>query len=196
MAKVVQPLTAQRPQLQLPTTTSLAPTARRPHKNNVQERGRGTRLAPQTVTLAKRDIADDATVHHPPPLPHLPQLPRPRLGHPVLPVAITLVDASTSDATANTGDTPLRTTTQDPFPVPPLYQRVYGIVLDEVNLSYLINYYSLKAYRLLQRPKQSRANGRLPIYLLGLRHGIDTYAFGLRTIVPWPLSLLSIRRSW
>ena len=161
-----------------------APTARKPQQSNAQGRGGGDappRPAPRKVTLGKRGAVDTTALHH-----H----PRPRLPR-ALPAHLadaTPADESTSVAIIERGDTLLRTTTQDPFHVLPLLQGVCGIALDEVNLLYSINCYSLKAYRPLQGVKQSGTSARSLTYLPGLKHGIDTYALGLPTIVPWPSS--------
>ena len=103
--------------------------------------------------------AVDATVHPPPPPSPLPLLLRLPLACPVLPVAATHTEESTSAATTGAGDTLWGTTTQDPLHAPLLYLGACKSASDEVNLSCLISYYSLKMYRphlKLARVMQSR----------------------------------------
>ena len=195
----------------------LAPTARKlqqSHHQNVRPRkGRGNtppRQAPQKVTLTGKGTVD-ATVHPPPPPPPPPPplLLRLPLARPVLPVAATHteestntathIEESTSAATTGAGDTLWETTTLDPLHVPLLYLGACKTASDEVNLSCLISYYSLKMYRpplKLARVMQSGVSGMSLTYLHGSRHGTDTYALGLPTTFPWLSSSSSIRQSW
>ena len=142
----------------------------------------------------------------PPPPPLLLRLP---VAHPVLPVAATHTEESTntathteestSAATTGAGDTLWETTTLDPLHVPLLYLGACKTASDEVNLSCLISYYSLKMYRpplKLARVMQSGVSGMLLTYLHGSRHGTDTYALGLPMTFPWLSSSSSIRQSW
>ena len=132
--------------------SSEAPAERRSRK---WQRGR-TPSSSSSEGYSRKRGASGTIVH-----PH----PRLRLALPALPAATTPTDESTSAAIVGTGDTPLWTITQDAFHVLPLCQGVCGIALDEVNLLYLINYYSLKVYRPLQRVKQSGVSARLPTCL-------------------------------
>ena len=149
----------------------------------------------------------NATVHPPPPPPLLLRI---LLARPVLPVATTHTEESTSATTTHTeestsaattgaGDTFQGTTTQDPSHVPLLYLGACKITSDEVNLLCLISYYSLKMYHPplnLARVKQSGVSGMLLTYLHGSRHETDTYVLGLPTTVPWLSSSSSTRQSW
>ena len=117
----------------------------------------------------------------------------------VLSVAATHTKESTSATTTGPGDTPWGTTTQDPLHVPLLYLGACKITSDEVHLSCLINYYSLKMYRpplKLARVMQSGVSGMLLTYLHGSRHDANTYVLGLPTTIPWLSSLSSIRQPW
>ena len=182
------------------------PQSKRPRK---RQREHTPSQAPQKVTLAEKGTVD-ATVHPPPPSPPPPPLLlRLPLARPVLPEAATHTkestnaathtEESTNAATTGAGDTLWGTTTQDPLHVPLLYLGACKIASDEVNLSCLISYYSLKMYRphlKLARVMQSGVSGMLLTYLHGSRHGTDTYALGLPTTFPWLSSSSSIRQSW
>ena len=81
-------------------------------------------------------------------------------------MAATHTEESTSTATTGAGDTLWGTTTQDPSCVPLLYLGACKIASDEVNLSCLISYYSLKMYR----PPLKLAKGKSK---LSNRHIVD-----------------------
>ena len=135
------------------------------HFQNAQEKGRRNTPPQPKVTLTEKGTID-ATVHPPPPPPPPPPplLPRLPLNHPVLQVATTHTKERTSAATTGPRDTPQGTTTQDPLHAALLYLGACKIVSDEVNLWYLISYYTLKMYH----PPLNLARGWLSFMAQGM----------------------------